>query len=253
MKSQSIFYRWYKMEAKRVAVVTGAYGFLGRRICVLLAKDKYILVALGRDKRKLEELIASIKEHSCESMYFICDVRKQEQVAGVVNDIMGAFGRIDVLINAAGIGNVAEFKNTNISDVRNTFMTNYFGTVFLIKSVLPHMIAKQSGKIINVSSLGGKLALPGLSAYSASKFAINGFSESIYYELKKRNISVSLICPGRFYATKAPITDLTGISVDKVAKTIIRSVTEKKFEHILPRRAILLLAKRLILGLRNYR
>jgi len=126
------------------------------------------------------------------------DVTEIESIEIAVNRIIQDKGKIDVLINNAGFGFAGAFEDTSISTTKEQFETNFFGTVRLIKSVLPIMHKQDSGLIINISSIGGLIGLPYQSMYSASKFAIEGLTESLYKELHSTKINVTMVEPGDF-------------------------------------------------------
>ena len=126
------------------------------------------------------------------------DVTEFESIQAGINHIIEYKGRIDVLINNAGFGIAGAIEHTSISKAKEQFETNFFGTVRLIKSVLPIMHKQDSGLIINISSIGGLMGLPYQGMYSASKFAIEGLTESLYKELHSTKINITLIEPGDF-------------------------------------------------------
>ena len=126
------------------------------------------------------------------------DVTDIESVQSAINQIVEDKGKIDVLINNAGFGLAGTMEDTSIGKAKEQFETNFFGTVRLIKSVLPIMRKQNSGLIINISSIGGLIGLPYQSMYSASKFAIEGLTESLYKELHSTKIKIILVEPGDF-------------------------------------------------------
>jgi short-subunit dehydrogenase len=126
------------------------------------------------------------------------DVTEIESIETAVNQIIQDKGKIDVLINNAGFGIAGAMEHTSIGKAKEQFETNFFGTVRLIKSVLPIMHKQDSGLIINISSIGGLIGLPFQSMYSASKFAIEGLTESLYKELHSTKIKITLVEPGDF-------------------------------------------------------
>ncbi len=126
------------------------------------------------------------------------DVTEIESIQTAVNQIIDKEGRIDVLINNAGFGIAGALEDTSIGKAKEQFDTNFFGTVRLIKSVLPIMHKQDSGLIINISSIGGLIGLPYQSMYSASKFSIEGLTESLYKELHSTKINITMVEPGDF-------------------------------------------------------
>ncbi len=126
------------------------------------------------------------------------DVRDQQSVDRAIRFVLDREGRIDVLINNAGYGIAGAVEDTSITEYQQQFDTNFFGAVRMCKAVLPHMRENQSGLIINISSIGGFIGLPFQSAYSAAKFALEGFTECLRFEVKPLGIRVLLLEPGDF-------------------------------------------------------
>ncbi len=126
------------------------------------------------------------------------DVNDDESIQNTVNQITDSKSKLDVLINNAGFGVAGAMEHTSIGKAKEQFETNFFGTVRLIQSVLPIMRKQNSGLIINISSIGGLIGLPYQSMYSASKFAIEGLTESLYKELHSSKIKITMIEPGDF-------------------------------------------------------
>jgi NAD(P)-dependent dehydrogenase (short-subunit alcohol dehydrogenase family) len=129
---------------------------------------------------------------------FALDVTDADQVRSVVSAAEGRFGRIDVLVNNAGGGSAGSVEETGEAEIRSTFEANFFGAVALIRAVLPGMRARRSGTIINMSSVGGIRAFPGVGYYNAAKFAIEGISESLRREVGPLGIKVLVVEPGSF-------------------------------------------------------
>jgi NAD(P)-dependent dehydrogenase (short-subunit alcohol dehydrogenase family) len=176
----------------RVVLITGASNGIGRRLAIDLAARGAIVVGCGRS---LERLQAPNAAHAF-TIAIECDVAKLDQVRQMVTGVLSKFGRIDILINNAGIGMRKPFAETPIDVIEELMRTNYLGAVYCTHEALPSMIARGSGHIVNISSAAGKLGALNIAGYCASKFAMNGLSESLYYELKPFGIDVSVICPG---------------------------------------------------------
>ena len=124
-----------------------------------------------------------------------CDVAKLDQVREMVTGVLSKFGKIDILINNAGIGMRKPFAETPIDVIEELMRTNYLGAVYCTHEALPSMIARGSGHIVNISSVAGKIGALNIAGYCASKFAMNGLSESLYYELTPLGIDVSVDLP----------------------------------------------------------
>ena len=172
------------------------------------------------------------------------DLEKSNEIPGIVSKTIKQAGRIDILINGAGVSQRSLVIETPVEIDRKIFEINYFGAVVLTKSVLPHMISKGGGTVAVISSIVGKFGFPLRSAYSASKHALHGFFETVRAELKKENINVTIICPGRVQ-TNISVNAITrdgrsyglmdkgqlkGISAEKCARKIVKAIRRNKKE-----------------------
>ena len=171
----------------QVIVITGASSGFGKCAAELLASKGHTVYGLCR--RAMEH--PSIK-------YLACDVRDRSQIQSVVNQIIEQEGRIDVLVNNAGMGIGGALELATEEEIDLQMGTNFMGCVNMCQAVLPHMRKARRGKIINLSSIGGVMGLPYQGFYSASKFAIEGFSEALAAEVRGFGIRVSLVEPGDF-------------------------------------------------------
>ncbi|MBI5355746.1 MAG: SDR family NAD(P)-dependent oxidoreductase, partial [Candidatus Aenigmarchaeota archaeon] len=125
----------------------------------------------------------------------VCDVSMHKNVRDMVSIVLKELGKIDILVNCAGFGVYKTFEQHTIDDIEGQMKTNFFGTVYCTKEVVAHMLERGKGDVVNVASMAGKLSFPNYSGYCASKFAVVGFTESIYHELKPKGINVHLVCP----------------------------------------------------------
>ena len=154
----------------------------------------------------------------------------------MVSRVLADFGKIDILINNAGIGMRKPFVETSVDTLEEIMRTNYLGMVYCTHAALPSMIARGSGHIVNISSVAGIIGTLNLSGYCASKFAMNGFSESLYYELKPLGIHVSVICPGPvrtgfskgFANSKPKSPDFLMLEPETVSQLVIRAIAAEK-------------------------
>ncbi len=178
-----------------VVVVTGASSGIGAALVRLLAATRrYQVVATTRQASfaRMVELFRTTPQVTCYSL----DVDQFDTHTEVIRTIQQRFGRIDVLVNNAAISYRAVVEDMSPEEEYQQFAVNYFGPMNLIRAVLPLMRSQRSGKIINVSSVGGMMAMPTMSPYSASKFALEGASEALWYEVRPWNIFVTLVQPG---------------------------------------------------------
>lgn len=151
-----------------------------------------------RDLSKKDTLLKEVEKRRGKVQILPLDVIDKNSIHQTVLEIIKEYGRIDVLVNNAGYGIGGFFEDLTEEEIRNQMETNFFGVQNVIRAVLPFMREQRKGKIINISSISGLYALPGFSAYNASKWAVEGFSESLYYELKPFGINVCLVEPGSY-------------------------------------------------------
>ena len=174
-----------------------------------------------------------------------CDVGDAEQVHGMIEKVLADFGRVDILINNAGIGMRKPFVDMPLETIEAIMRTNYLGAVYCTHEVLPSMIARGTGHIVNISSVAGKIGTLNMAAYCASKFAMNGWSESLYHELKPLGVKVSVVCPGpvqtefsRDFRDSEPqiaARQLFVTTSSAVCQAVIKAIEKNKFELIMPR------------------
>lgn len=177
----------------RIWLVTGSAHGLGRSIveAALAAGDR--VVATARDTDRLGDLVA---QHDGNLRSFALDVTDAEAAQAAVDFAIATFGRLDVLVNNAGFGHFSPFEQADADDFRAQIDTNFYGVVNLTRAVLPVMRAQRSGHIINISSVGGRTSMPGMSAYQAAKWAVGGFTEVLAKEVGSFGIKVIAVEPG---------------------------------------------------------
>ncbi len=181
-----------------VALVTGASSGFGLLAAVELARRGLRVFGSMRDPARADRLRAALDEASLAAEIIRLDVTRPEHIEEAVSSIEQIAGGVDVLVNNAGYGLGGSVEDITLDELREQFETNFFGLVALTKRVLPGMRERRRGRIINVSSIAGRVALPGVSAYCASKFAVEGFSESLRHELLPFDVYVALVEPGTF-------------------------------------------------------
>jgi NAD(P)-dependent dehydrogenase (short-subunit alcohol dehydrogenase family) len=198
-------------RSKSVWLITGCSTGFGRELAILLLKRGYRVVATARDKAKIDDIVAS---HEKSGLALKLDVDNQDQIDAAVKAAERRFGRIDVLVNNAGYGYLAAVEEGDDADVRAMFETNFFGLAAMTRAVLPIMRAQKSGAIVNISSMGGFIGFPGSGYYAATKFAVEGLSESLSKEVGPLGIKVIIVEPGPFR------TDWAGRSLKTPKKPI---------------------------------
>ena len=181
---------------QKIAIVTGSSSGIGREISLTLAKNNFITYATMRNTQKISEL-KSISENKKIPLRFAqLDVTDDNSVKNAMETIYNESGKIDILVNNAGYGLTGAFEDLSIDEIKNQFETNVFGLIRMTQAVLPIMRKQKSGLIVNISSIGGRVGFPAVSAYVGTKFAVEGLSESISYEVEPFGIKVILIEPG---------------------------------------------------------
>ena len=184
-----------RSDAPPVVLVTGATTGIGLATLQTLRTRRFrvIATARGRSIDRFHELGI----HEDDSLRIRpLDVTDAVQAAALFDEIEGMWDGVDMLVNNAGVSYRAVLEHMRTEDERRQFDVNYFGPMMLIRHAIPHMRQQRFGRIVNISSVGGMMAMPTMSIYSASKFALEGASEGLYYELRPWNIRVTLVQPG---------------------------------------------------------
>ncbi len=231
-----------KIDGK-IVWVTGASSGIGEALTYALDNKKCKLIISARRDKELEK----VKEN-CQNRENIkllrLDLTDTDSMNEVVDEAINAFGRIDMLINNAGISQRSKIIDTQLSVYKKLIDINYLGTVALSKALLPHFIASQNGQFVTVTSLMGKFGGPYRSGYCGAKHALHGFFDVLRQEHEADGIAVTLICPGyvRTNVDKNALTadgskqdkhdeeNQNGLKVDVFAKKMIRAIERKKFE-----------------------
>ena len=184
------------MQGDKVALVTGSSSGIGFETSLTLARAGFNTYASMRNSEKSKNITEIAKKEKLPLQVVQLDVNNDGSVKDAIVKILKADQRIDVLINNAGYGLFGSVEDTSIEEIKAQFETNFLGVVRVTQQVLPLMRRQNSGTIVNVSSVGGRIGLPALSAYHSTKFALEGLSESIAFELEPFGIRVVIIEPG---------------------------------------------------------
>ncbi len=199
---------------QRVALVTGSSSGIGHEIALVLARNGYFTFATMRDLQKISKL-ESIKDEESLPLEFVqLDVTNEESVRIAVQTIQDDKDRIDVLVNNAGYGLSGAFEDLSIDEIKTQFETNFYGLIRTTQAVLPIMRKQRSGIIVNISSGAGRFGYPMGSAYVSTKFAIEGLSESLSFEVEPFGIKVILIEPGMIRTNFSSASVLAKKSLD---------------------------------------
>lgn len=232
------------MFQNKVVVITGGTEGIGKALVTALLEKGAMVATCGRNEEKLNTLREALHHDSLR--VFRADVSKEEDCSNFIEKCIAEFGRLDILINNAGISMRALFNDSSLDTMRQVMEINFWGSVYCTKFALPQII-QNKGMIVSVSSIAGYRGLPGRSGYSASKFALNGWMEALRTELLDDGVHVMWVCPGftssniRNVALDAsakpqgasPMEEGKLMSAEECATHIIRAMEKKKRNLIL--------------------
>lgn len=188
----------------KISIITGAGRGIGKAIAERFAKEGSIVILTARTSEEIDSTLQEIKKSGGEGISIQTDISKVNDVTRLVKQVIEKYSKIDILVNNAGvIKPIAPIHQVVVEEWEDNLKTNLFGTFYCIRKVLPHMIEKKYGKIINMSGGGAFNSMPNFSAYGTSKAAIVRLTETVAAEVKDYNISVNAIAPG---AIKTKIT-----------------------------------------------
>lgn len=179
----------------KVVLITGGSRGLGFSMAQEFARQGCKIAICARNKEQLERAAQELKKDTSEVLTYPCDVGEREQVEQLVRRVTDHFGRIDILVNNAGIIQVGPMQKMSLQDFEDAMQVNFWAHVYTTWAVLPQMRERHDGRIVNITSIGGRVSVPHMLPYSASKFAATGFSEGLRAELAREGISVTTIAP----------------------------------------------------------
>ena len=249
------------MQQKKIAVVTGSSSGIGFETSLLLARNGFYTYATIRSLDKSSKLvdISNEEDNNLSLEVLQLDVTDDKSVKDAINIIADKQGRIDLVVNNAGYGSTGAVEDFSIDEIKAQFETNFFGAIRVIQSVLPLMRKQRTGIIVNISSIGGRIAFPFSPSYASTKFALEGLSEALQYEVDQFGIKVVLIEPGiiktnfldnikrakRATDPNSPYNELlqrrierlktmfeNGTAPEEVAKVILKAVTSDNNEKL---------------------
>jgi len=236
----------------KVVWITGASSGIGEHLAYELANQGATLILSSRNEAELERVRSNCPS-TAQVLILPLDVAKFDSIPAAVQKALDQLQRIDILINNAGISQRALIKNTSFDVDQRLMDVNYLGTVAMTKAVLPTMLAQRSGQIVVVSSVMGKIGVPGRSAYAASKHALHGYFDTLRAEVFDDNLKVTILCPG-YVQTNVTINALKGdgtpnnvmaaetrggIPADVFAKKALRAIAAQKQEALIGGKEIL--------------
>ncbi len=230
----------------KVIIITGASSGIGLACAIEFAKQGAKLSLAARSLNKLKELQKELSTQNVDVIVTKCDVTIEEECKQLIDNTIKQFSKIDILINNAGISMRALFEDLDLKVMKQLMDVNFWGTVYCTKYALPHIL-KQKGSVVGISSIAGYIGLPGRSGYSASKFAMHGFLETLRTENLKNNLHVLIATPG-FTASNVRKAALTAdgsqqgetprnedkmMSAEEVAKHLLKAIKKRKRTLIL--------------------
>ena len=227
-----------------VVVVTGASAGIGEATALRFARAGSRTVLAARRVERLEALAGTIRSHGGEALSIRCDVTEPDDIAGLVDATIGAYGRCDVLVNNAGIPGGGAFRDVSPEQIERLVRVNLLGVLLVTKAFLPHLIERRTGHVVNVASVAGRVATPGAAVYGATKHGLVAFSEALSAELQPAGILVTAVNPGLTRTEGFPQTGRPRplvMTADRVARTIVDVVRRERAPEVSVPRALALL------------
>ena len=222
-------------------MVTGASSGIGAAIARELAVRRDTVALVARRRQRLDEVLADCRRTSPASERWAADLSDPEAAAGLALSIWDHYGGLDTVINNAAVPMRRHATRLTLAEVERTMRINYFSPVAITLALLPRMLERRAGTIVNVSSLGGRLGITTEAAYSGSKFALAGWSESLALDLDGSGVGVKLILPGAIDTeiwdqpdNDAPLYDGPKVPPEDIAGGIVDAIDSPHFEHYLP-------------------
>ena len=216
----------------KVALVTGSSSGIGYETALLLARNGFDTFATMRNMNKSKQITEVSKRENLPLRVMQLDVNDDRSVADAINNILNEKKSIEVVVNNAGYGLMGSVEDSSIDEIKAQFETNFFGAIRVIKEVIPIMRKQRTGTIVNVSSVAGRIGFPMGSAYVSSKFALEGLSESMSYELKQFGIKIVLIEPGVINTNFALVTPKKALEANSSYSQLMNKLEENLFSTI---------------------
>ena len=230
----------------KVVIITGATSGIGKALALTFGARGSKIFITGRNQQALDQTVSELQQKQIIVRGYLADAAVEEDNQRMVTEALSVFGKIDILICNAGISMRALFEDIGMDTFRKVMDINFYGTVYAVKYALPHIL-KSRGSVVGISSINGRRATPARSAYSASKYAMEGFLESLRTEVMKRDVHVLSVCPG-FTASnirnkalnahgesqqESPREEQKMMTAEEVAEHTYRAVISRKRDLIL--------------------
>ncbi|MBC9930972.1 SDR family oxidoreductase [Chitinophaga qingshengii] len=239
----------------QVIFITGASSGIGRQLALLLAQEKARLILAARQQETLQAIQQECLQYTPFCEILTMDITVPRQVEEGAQKAWQCYGRIDVLINNAGVTQRSKLIDTQVSAIRQLMEVNFFGPMMLTKALLPYFQQQQHGQIVVISSMAGLMGYPWRSGYNAAKHALQGYFETLQTEQPIPQLYTTIVCPGRIHTpiTYAAITadgspfgkmdpgQAHGIPVEKCARRIITAMRKRKKQVLIAREERILL------------
>lgn len=230
---------------EKVVIVTGASSGIGKELAIKFAMEGARVVLSARREEKLKEISEGINKMGGKSIFVKSDVSEREDVKKLYQRALEEFSRVDILVNNAGVGLYGEVEKLDDDSLLKIFRTNVFGPLYCIQEAIPIMKRQGGGHIVNISSVAGRRAMPGVAGYAMTKFALHALSESLRIELLPYNIKVTVISPGliktdfpdhamRAQGTPAMFSkESRNMTAERCAEIILDAIYKKKREQVI--------------------
>jgi NAD(P)-dependent dehydrogenase (short-subunit alcohol dehydrogenase family) len=217
----------------RVALVTGGGRGIGRAIALAFAREGAHVAVTARTAAEIDAVAAEVRAHGRKSLAVSCDVGERSQVDDAVRQITEGLGRIEILVNNAGIGVSTKFLETDDALWERHLRVNLTGAFLMTRAVLPGMLAARWGRVVNVASIAGRYGAPYIAAYTASKHGLIGLTRALAKEVVTAGVTVNAICPGYVatdltWASARNIQERTGRSYDEAVRSLAASSPQNR-------------------------
>jgi NADP-dependent 3-hydroxy acid dehydrogenase YdfG len=218
-----------KLDGK-VAIITGASSGIGEATALALAAEGAKVVVAARRAERLDALVKRIEANGGKALPIVTDITDETQANNLVQKTNAELGRVDILVNNAGVALTGNIEGGNTNDWRKMFDVNVLGVLYATHAVLPILKAQQTGHIVNISSVAGRIARAGVGVYNATKWGVNALSEALRQEVLKDNIRVTIIEPG---LVKTEINNhTTNPEAKRISEERLKAITPLQSEDI---------------------